>query len=266
MAILLHQFRSPLIYILLVATAVTLFLGEYIDAGVIAAVLALNAVIGFVQEYRAEHSVRALMQLVSPHARVIRGGREREVESRELVPGDLVLLESGVRVPADLRLISATTLIDRRIAADRRIGSRDKKTTPLEREDLPLGDRMNMAYAGSIVSSGRGRGYVVATGASTELGAIAEHVRTKERADTPLQARMSRFAGIVGVVGCDRSHRRLWLGYIARGESAAQMFMVAVAIGIAMGKSGTMSLAKRPTWSSPTTTLSASMRPSRKDA
>jgi Ca2+-transporting ATPase len=223
LAILLHQFRSPLIYILLVATAVTLFLGEYIDAGVIAAVLALKAVIGFVQEHRAEHSVRALMQLVSPHARVIRGGREREVESRELVPGDLVLLESGVRVPADLRLISATTLIDRRIAADRRIGSRDKKTTPLEREDLPLGDRMNMAYAGSIVSSGRGRGYVVATGASTELGAIAEHVRTKERADTPLQARMSRFAGIVGVVGCDRSHRRLWLGYSQRGERGADV-------------------------------------------
>jgi len=164
-----------------------------------------------------------LCKLVSPHARVIRGGREREVESRELVPGDLVLSESGVRVPADLRLISTTPLmIDESLLTGESVPVA-KKTTPLEREDLPLGDRMNMAYAGSIVSSGRGRGYVVATGASTELGAIAEHVRTKERADTPLQARMSRFAGIVGVVGCDRSHRRLWLGYSQRGERGADV-------------------------------------------
>jgi magnesium-transporting ATPase (P-type) len=110
LVVLLHQFTSPLIYILVAATIVTLALAEYIDAAVIAAVLALNAVIGYTQERRAERSVRALMQLLSPHARVLRGGREREIESRELVRGDVVLLESGVRVPADLRLLSATAL------------------------------------------------------------------------------------------------------------------------------------------------------------
>jgi magnesium-transporting ATPase (P-type) len=110
LVVLLNQFKSPLIYILLVATAVTLLLGEYVDAGVIAAVLVLNAIIGFVQERRAEASVRALMQLAAHRARVVREGRERELESRELVPGDLVLLESGSRVPADLRLLQATNL------------------------------------------------------------------------------------------------------------------------------------------------------------
>jgi cation-transporting ATPase F len=109
-ALILHQFASPLIYILLAAAVVTLLLGEYIDTAVIAAVLALNATIGFIQEYRAEKSVRALMQLTAPHARVIRDGKEYDIESRELAPGDVVLLESGVRVPADIRLFQATAL------------------------------------------------------------------------------------------------------------------------------------------------------------
>src|SRR5581483_775482 len=110
LVVLLHQFGSPLIYILLAATLVTLALEEFIDAGVIAAVLALNAIIGYTQERRAEASVRALMHLMAPHARVIRDGREWEIESGELVAGDVVLLESGARVPAALRLFAATAL------------------------------------------------------------------------------------------------------------------------------------------------------------
>jgi Ca2+-transporting ATPase len=233
LAVLLHQFRSPLIYILLIATVVTLALGEYIDSGVIAAVLALNAIIGFIQEYRAEHSVRALMQLVSPKARVIRGGREREVESRELVPGDVVLLESGVRVPADLRLFFSTALmIDESLLTGESVAV-VKKSVPLDAAELPLGDRNNMAYAGSIVASGRGRGYVVATGVRTELGTIAEHVRASERAETPLQARMARFAGLVGIVVGIGAAIVFAVG-MARGGSVAEMFMVAVAMAVAV--------------------------------
>jgi magnesium-transporting ATPase (P-type) len=108
--ILLHQFRSPLIYILLAATLVTLLLEEFIDAGVIAAVLALNAIIGFTQERKAAQSVRALMRLLAPKGRVVRDGREWSIDSRDLVAGDIVLLESGARVPADLRLFSTTAL------------------------------------------------------------------------------------------------------------------------------------------------------------
>jgi magnesium-transporting ATPase (P-type) len=205
LAILLHQFQSPLIYILLLAVAVTVALGEYIDAGVIAVVLVLNAAIGCFQEHRAERSIRALMHLVAPRARVLRGGGEREIESRDLVPGDLVLLESGGRVPADLRLVhAAALLVDESLLTGESAAVR-KGVEPLEGAERPLGDRTNMAYAGSIVSSGRARGYVVATGARTELGKIAEHVRGRERARTPLQERMGRFGAVVGAVveaGC----------------------------------------------------------------
>jgi Ca2+-transporting ATPase len=230
-AILLHQFTSPLIYFLLLATFVTLVLREYADAIVIAVVLALNAVIGFTQERKAEMSVRALMHLVSPHARVIREGREWDVESRELVPGDLVLLESGGRVPADLRLVSATALVvDESLFTGESVPVA-KTTRRLDREDLVIGDRTNMAYAGTVVASGRGRGYVVATAAATELGAIARHVRTGERAETPLQHRMTRFARIVAIVVASSAVAAFALG-VARGQSPADMFMVAVALAV----------------------------------
>ena len=230
-AIFLHQFTSPLIYILLVATVVTLLLREYADAIVIAAVLALNALIGFVQERRAEMSVRALRHLVAPHARVIREGREWDVESRELVPGDLVLLEPGRRVPADLRLVSAIALhVDESLFTGESLPVA-KTTARLDRDDLVIGDRTNMAYAGSLVASGRGRGYVVTTGGSTELGAIAQQVRTSERAATPLQRRMSRFARIVGLVVVGAATAAFVLGVI-RGEPAGAMFTIAVALAV----------------------------------
>jgi Ca2+-transporting ATPase len=231
LGILVHQFQSPLIYILLLATAVTLLLGEYIDTGVIGAVLLLNAIIGFTQEYRAEAPVRALMRLVAPHARVIRGGREWEVESRVLVPGDLVLLESGSRVPADLRLISTTALlVDESLLTGESVPVA-KGTAPLDGPGRVLGDRTNMAYAGTIVASGRGRGYVVATGGRTELGAIAEHVRGRERAATPLQHRMHRFARVVAAVVALAAGFAFAFG-VLRGESPAAMFVVAVAMAV----------------------------------
>jgi magnesium-transporting ATPase (P-type) len=169
LVVLLHQFRSPLIYILLAATLVTLALEQFIDAGVIAAVLVLNAIIGSIQERRAEASVRALMHLLAPHARVIRDGREWEIESRELVPGDVVLLESGARVPADLRLFSTTALrVDESLLTGESLPV-TKMTVALESADRPVADRTNMAYMGAVAASGRGRGYVVATGLRTEL-------------------------------------------------------------------------------------------------
>jgi magnesium-transporting ATPase (P-type) len=138
--ILLHQFTSPLIYILLAATVVTLLLEEFIDAGVIAAVLTLNAIIGFSQERRAEQSVRALKRLMSPKAHVVRAGREWSIEGRELVAGDVVLLESGARVPADLRLFSATALrVDESL---------------LTGESLPVTKTIDVALAVSAVPEG----------------------------------------------------------------------------------------------------------------
>jgi calcium-translocating P-type ATPase len=227
-----HQFASPLIYILMAAAAVTLVLGEYIDSAVIGAVLLLNAVIGFAQERRAEESVRGLMQLVSPQAHVVRAGRERVIDSSDLVPGDVVLLESGVRVPADLRLVSANALaIDESLLTGESTPV-SKAARTLDDPQTPLGDRVNMAFSGSVVASGRGRGYVVATGMQTELGAIASSVRQEKLPKTPLQQRMDRFARIIGVVVAASSVLAFAIG-LATGESPRHMFTVAVALAVA---------------------------------
>jgi calcium-translocating P-type ATPase len=230
LAVLIHQFTSPLVYILLAASVITLAIEEYVDAGVIFAVLALNAGIGFFQERKAESAVRALMGLVAPKAHVIRGGREMEIDSVELVPGDLVLLDSGRRVPADLRLTASTALaVDESLLTGESVPV-GKRTDPLE-PGLPLGDRTNMAYTGTIVTSGRGRGVVVATGDQTELGTIASEMREAEEPQTPLQQRLERFARIVGVVVVLAALLSLPLGML-RDETLADMLLIAVALAV----------------------------------
>jgi len=141
--ILIHQFKSPLIYILLIAGLVTLLLQEYIDSGVIFVVVIPNAVIGFIQELKAEESVRALKNMVVQKARVIRDGRERELNGEELVPGDIVVLSSGAKVPAE------------------------KAVSVMEEDNLTPGDQNNMAFMGTVVVHGRAKGIVVATGSQT---------------------------------------------------------------------------------------------------
>lgn len=178
LVVLLRQFTSPLIFILLGAAVLTLALAEYLDAAVIAVVLALNATIGFIQERKAEGAVRALMGLVVPKARVMRSGHEWEIDSRDLVPGDIVLLEPGVRVPADLRLLWANTLrIDESLLTGESLPV-DKSNTVVAEASV-LADRTNMAFTGAVVTSGRGRGVVVATGNHTALGDIAGLIRSE---------------------------------------------------------------------------------------
>jgi magnesium-transporting ATPase (P-type) len=231
LATLLNQFRSPLITILLVATALTLFLREFIDSAVIAVVLILNAGIGYVQERRAEQSVRALMGMVAPHATVVREGRDIDVDSSVLVPGDVVLLESGARVPADLRLVSVNGLsVDESLLTGESLPVR--KVTAVSPAQAPLADRTCMVFTGSIVAAGRGRGVVVATGDATELGNIAEQVRGVGAVESPLQHRMRRFAHLVGAAIGLAAVATFGLG-IALGESVSDMFLVAVALAVA---------------------------------
>jgi magnesium-transporting ATPase (P-type) len=231
LVVLARQFASPLIYILVAATVVTLLLEEYIDAGVIAFVLALNAVIGFTQERKAEGAVRALQQLVVPHARVVRGGQEWEIDSRELVPGDVVLLESGARVPGDIRLVGVNALqIDESLLTGESLPV-SKQTAPSD-EDASLADRRSMAYTGSVVTTGRGRGVVVSTGIRTELGAIAGLIRAEATTETPLQRRMAAFAKIIGAVVGIASVVAFASG-VALGGSASEMFLIAVALAVA---------------------------------
>lgn len=229
--LILHQFTSPLIYILLLAGGVTLLLQEWIDATVIFAVLLLNAVIGFSQERRAELAVHALGKLVSPKARVVRSGVEREIESSDLVPGDIVRLESGMKVPADLRLLHVNNLrVDESMLTGESVPV--QKSTEAVPVETPTADRASMLHAGSVVASGRGTGVVVGTGTSTELGSIAKGIRETRRGETPLQQRMNWLATIVGVVVASSATLAMVIG-IVLGESWSDMFLIAVALAVA---------------------------------
>jgi Ca2+-transporting ATPase len=225
-----HQFTDPLVVVLIVAAVVTLLKRDYTDTIVIAAVVILNSTIGFTQERRAERSVRSLASLVSPSARVLRGGHEREIPSAEVVVGDVVLLESGARVPADIRLARATALaIDESLLTGESVPV-EKKTTDVEL-NTPLAERHNMAWAGSVVTTGRGRGHVVAIATDTELGAVADSLRTGVSPATPLQDRMKRLALLIGVTVGVSAVAAFVLG-IAVGESPGDMFSFSVALAV----------------------------------
>ncbi|GBD15478.1 putative cation-transporting ATPase F [bacterium HR26] len=231
-----HQFTSPLIYILLVAGVVTALLGEWIDAGVIAAALLLNAAIGFMQEHQAERSLRTLMRSLAPRARILRDGQERVCDSRDLVPGDVVLLESGTRVPADLRLLTTIALqIDESLLTGESVPV-VKRPEPVAPE-TPLADRRGMAYAGTIVTSGRGRGLVIATGRETELGKIAAVSREEVQPETPLQRQIGQFTRTLALVVLVTIVAIAVVG-LARGEDPLSIFTFAVAAAVSIVPEG----------------------------
>ncbi|UCG11297.1 MAG: HAD-IC family P-type ATPase [Deltaproteobacteria bacterium] len=230
--ILLSQFKSPLIYILLIAGLVTLFLHEYIDTSVIVAVVILNAIIGYVQEFKAEESMRALKKMVLPKARVLRNRKEKEIDSEELVPGDVVLIASGGKVPADLRLFKTIELKIEEAPLTGESIAVEKITSPIKEDNLTPGDQKNTAFMGTTVVSGRGRGIVVETGTKTVLGQIAEEVREVEVAKTPVQDKLEKFAKLIGILVVGFSAAVFGAG-IWRGENMSEMFMIAVATAVA---------------------------------
>ncbi|HLU97679.1 MAG TPA: HAD-IC family P-type ATPase [Thermobifida alba] len=230
-AVFLRQFASPVIAILLFALALTVVLAEWLDASVIAAALLVNAAIGFVQERRAEQAVRALTNLSQPHARVVRGGRRLEVASASLVPGDVVLLESGSRVPADIRLVEAHALeVDESMLTGESepVG----KSTETVAAETGLGDRPGVGYAGTMVVSGRGTGVVYATGAGTELGAIAGLLKDEPETATPLKERMGRLSRIIALATLVSALAVMALGLL-RGGDPVELLLVAVALAVA---------------------------------
>ena len=189
---MLEQFKNVLIIILLSATALSAFLGHGAEAIAITVIVLFAIVLGFVQEYRAERAIEALRERAAPAATVIRGGRERRVPARELVPGDLILLATGDKVPADVRLVEAFNLQTVEAALTSESAPVEKHTRPLEDAGLPTGDRKNMAYAGTAVTYGRGRAVVAATGVATEFGKIARMLEEVETVRTPLQDNLDR--------------------------------------------------------------------------
>ena len=197
--ILVHQFADPLIYILLIAAVVSLFFEEYVDMTVILAVVAINGSIGFVQELRARKAILALAKMAAPTALVVRDGRERDVPSEQLVPGDIVVLTSGSRVPADLRLYRARDLEIDESALTGESEPAAKGTEPVADEHAVPGDQLNIAFLGTNVTRGRGRGVVVRTGRASELGRIAETVREMGDVQTPIQEKMHRLGKAIGI-------------------------------------------------------------------
>jgi len=232
LAILLHQFTSPLIYILLIAACVTLLLREYIDTGVIVAVVLLNAVIGYIQEFKAEQSVRALKQLLVAKARVVREGMEKEIPGAELVPGDIVLLASGTRVPADLRLLHTNELrVDEAMLTGESLPV-EKTTAVMEGDNLTHADQLNMAFMGTAVVNGRAKGVVTATASATVLGEIADEVRDIGLVKAPIQEKIEQFSKTIGLLVMGASISLFAVG-ILLGNSVREMFMVAVAAAVA---------------------------------
>lgn len=193
LARILRQFHHPLIYVLLVAGTITAGLKEFVDAAVIFGVVVINAIVGFIQESKAEAALQGLRSMVHTHAKVVREGHEHTMPSEELVPGDLVLLAAGDKVPADLRLVRQTGLSVNESALT-------GESTPVHKDEValpegtPVADRRNIAYSGTLVTAGHGAGIVVATGAETELGEIHRLVGAAEVVATPLTAKLAWFS------------------------------------------------------------------------
>jgi cation-transporting ATPase F len=225
-----RQFNNPLVYVLLAAAAVTVVLGAFLDAGVILAVVLVNTLIGFVQEVRAEAALDALHSLVRTHATVMRGGERRQVPSEDLVPGDLVLLEAGDKVPADLRLVRLSAL-----RADESALTGESDPVPKDEVVLPpvtpVADRRNMLYSGTLVTAGTGAGVVVAIGGETELGEIHRLMGTVRPVATPLTVKLARFSSTLTIAILALAAVAFVAG-LAHGEQPGQMFTAAVALAV----------------------------------
>jgi magnesium-transporting ATPase (P-type) len=231
MRFLLH-FHNILIYVLIGSAVITTLLGHWIDTCVILAVVIANAFIGFIQEGKAEQAMDAIRQMLAPSANVIRDGERRAIDGDQLVPGDIVLLEAGDKVPADLRLLSAHGLSIQEAILTGESLPVEKKNQPVA-EDSPLGDRSCMAYSGTLVSSGQGRGVVVATGADTEIGRISGMLSDVVTLTTPLVTQMGVFAKWLTMMILALASVLLAFGYFIAHYDFTEMFMAVVGLSVA---------------------------------
>jgi magnesium-transporting ATPase (P-type) len=228
----LAQFDNVLIYVLLGAAAVTATLAHWVDTTVILGVVVINAVLGFLQEGKAERALDAIRDMLSPQAVAVRDGQRLTVPAAELVPGDLVFLQSGDRVPADLRLVHAKSLQVQEAALTGESLPVEKRTEPVA-IDVSLGDRASMAYSGTLVTHGQGTGIVVATGVATEIGRISGLLAQVEPLTTPLLHQMARFAHWLTVAILALAALTFAFGVLVRGYGLGEMFLAAVALAVA---------------------------------
>jgi Ca2+-transporting ATPase len=233
--VFLDQFKDFMVLILFIATLISFFLGEYLDAITIVAIIFINGVLGFIQEAKAERSLQALKELASPMARVMRDGRQEIVPASQLVPGDLVMLEAGDRVPADLRILAANRLEIEESALTGEsvpVGKTDRVIAKQEKEMVPLGDQKNLAFMGTMVTGGTGHGVVVATGMNTEIGKIAHLMNDAETTETPLQSRLEQMGKILVGVAIVLTLVVILAG-VWHGHDLLTMFLAGVSLAVA---------------------------------
>ncbi len=228
--LLWQQINSPLIYLLMAAGTVSLIAEKTVDAIVIAGVVTLNTVLGFIQEWRAEGALAALRKMSAPEARVLRGGHERDIAAGDVVPGDVLILETGARVAADARILSGDELQADESALTGESEPTEKSFDRLE-ENTPIGDRSNMVWMSTSITSGRGRAVVVETGMQTQIGRIAGEIRSTVREATPLQKRMHRLGMMLGGAGLGLAALVFVLGLL-RGYGLVEMLLFAVAVAV----------------------------------
>ena len=231
--VFLEQFSSILVLLLIGAAAVSWFLGEWLDAAAIMSIVVLNAVFGFVQEYRAEQAIAALKKLVSPKARVLRDGREVLQESRFLVPGDVIVLEAGDRIPADCRLLEAIELECEESALTGESLPVRKNASIVLQEKIAVADRENAVFMGTAVTKGRTKALVCATGMGTQVGKIATLVEETESEETPLQKRLGVLGRQLGIASVVAVAIVFVAGVLLSGESVFEMFLIAVTLAVA---------------------------------
>lgn len=227
-----QQFNNLLIYVLMAAALLTVLLQHWIDAAVIFLVVLVNAIIGFLQEGKAERALEAIREMLSPHAIVLRNGNRLRIAAEELVPGDVVLLESGDKVPADLRLFEARGLLIQEAVLTGESLPVDKQTDPVQ-EDMALGDRFSMAYSGTLVTSGRGKGLVVATAMQTEIGRISSLLSEVQTLTTPLLKAMNRFARWLTYAIVGLASFVFVFAFFLRNFALVDSFMASVALAVA---------------------------------
>ncbi|TVR79795.1 MAG: cation-transporting P-type ATPase [Saprospirales bacterium] len=228
----LKQFHNILIYVLITAAVITAFLDHWVDTFVILAVVMVNAIVGYIQEGKAEEALEQLRKMLSPMATVVRDGSRKEIPASNLCPGDIVLLKSGDRVPADLRLIEARSLRIEEAILTGESEAVEKQTDPID-GGSSLGDRTNLAFSGTMVTYGRGTAVVTGTGMNTELGKIRELISEVQKLTTPLLRQMDRFAKWLSVIIVVMAVVILLVGWLIGGQDPADLFLSVIALAVA---------------------------------
>ena len=229
--ILIDQFNSPVVWILLAALAISFFIGEKVDAIVIMAILIINAVLGFIQEYNAAKEIDALKKLSSLKALAIRDGKVKEIDSSEVVPGDTLIIREGDKVPADARVIEAVLLeVQESILTGESLPV--KKTSEKLPAEKEIAEQINMLFSGTIITKGKGKAVSVRTGMNSEIGKIAKLIQETEKEQTPLQQKLAKLGGLLSVITVIIC-AVVFLTGLLKGANPLGIFTIAVALAVA---------------------------------